>query len=88
MKRLKAGNLPKPDPDAVYLGVYGTVMCSFGPPLAYKAWQDPALVGKTMIIAAAVGERVQRVHAGDTILGCIVLEVNDRGRAIRLGVPA
>lgn len=85
MKRLAAGNLPALDPDARMVGVYGTVMCSFGPPLAYKPWQDPDLKGKTMVLTAPVGERVARVRVGDTIFGLAVEYVNDAKREIRLG---
>lgn len=52
------------DPDAVYLGVYGTVMCSFGPPIACYPYQDRDLIGKQMIL---IGPRPPKV--GDEMLG-------------------
>jgi hypothetical protein len=37
------------EPDAVMIGVYGTVMCGFGPALACYPWNDPDLRGKVSV---------------------------------------
>ena len=67
------------DADVSYLGVYGTVMCAFGPPIAFYPFQDPDLQGKKAII---IGEQPR---PGDIVLGLPVIAV-ERGELV-LGLP-
>jgi len=67
------------DPDVRYLGIYGTVMCSFGPPIACYPFQDPDLQGKKMIIIGPPPA------IGDEILGLPIIGVRNLTGELELG---